>query len=135
MDYEKCHKLKSELADQPEPQIIPIERFFDGNDDPASLGANLSPHPGIKAFRDAFLALKTRPDVEAVYAQISELNHGEDSWPFTDTIFVAGSISPVELRETLELLEIDDVFNAVGYNVPQSIADKHGGKVWAAWWD
>ena len=135
MDQEKCLKLKAELADQPEPQIIPIERFFDGNDDPASLGANLFPHPGINAFRDAFLDLKKRPDVEAIYAQISELDPGADSWPFTDTIFVAGAISPLELREILEPLEIDDVFSAVGYNVPASIAEKHGGRVWAAWWD
>jgi hypothetical protein len=38
MDDTKCRALKAELAAQPEPHIVPIERFFDGDDDPASIG-------------------------------------------------------------------------------------------------
>jgi hypothetical protein len=46
MDDAKCESLKAELASQPEPQIVPIDRFFDGNDDLGSIGCNLIDHPG-----------------------------------------------------------------------------------------
>ena len=46
MDDVKCNALKAELATQPEPQLVPIERFFDGNDDLGSIGCNLLAHPG-----------------------------------------------------------------------------------------
>lgn len=77
MDDTKCKALKAELAAQSEPQIVAAERFFDGNDDLGSIGCNLMEHPGVDAFRDAFVGLLRRPDVQAVYAQISELDPGE----------------------------------------------------------
>src|SRR5437899_1056124 len=43
-DRIKCQRLKDELATQPEPQIVSIERFFDGNDDLGSIGCNLPDH-------------------------------------------------------------------------------------------
>jgi hypothetical protein len=97
MDHAKCRALKAELAIQPEPQLVPIARFFDGNDDTGSIGCNLAPHPGVDAFRDVLVGLLGRPDVQAVYAQISELDPGEGCWPFTDTVLVVGSISTDEL--------------------------------------
>ena len=93
MDDTKCKALKEELAEQPEPQIVAAERFFDGNDDLGSIGCNLDGHPGVDAFRDVFAGLLRRSDVQAVYAQISELDPGEGCWPFTDTVLVAGTIS------------------------------------------
>ena len=81
MDQSKCNALKAELADQEEPQIIPIERFFDGNDDAGSIGCNLTEHPGMNVFRDVLTGLLRRSDVQAVYAQIAELDAGEDCWP------------------------------------------------------
>ena len=53
MDDLKCRALKSELAAQPEPRTVPIERFFDGNDDLGSIGCNLMAHPGMDVFREA----------------------------------------------------------------------------------
>ena len=38
------------------------------------LGCNLLRHPGIDVFRDVLVGLLDRPDVEAVYAQISEID-------------------------------------------------------------
>jgi hypothetical protein len=36
---------KTELAAQPDPQIVAIHRFFDGNDDVGSIACNLLEHP------------------------------------------------------------------------------------------
>ena len=135
MDNAKCKALKAELAAQPEPQIVSVERFFDGNDDPGSIGCNLIEHPGVDAFRDVLTGLLRRPDVQAVYAQISELDPGEDCWPFADTVLVVGAIPADELRSAVSTLEPDEVAAAEDFGVSPSIAKRHGSPVLAAWWD
>jgi hypothetical protein len=101
MDVTKCKALKHELASQEEPQLVSIDRFFDGNVDEGSIGCNLMKHPGVDTLRRTFEGLKHRAGVEAIYAQIAELDPGEDSWPFTDTVLVVGSITPEELQKAL----------------------------------
>src|ERR1700733_10465723 len=109
MDAKKCAALKAVLEVQPEPQVVRAERFFDGNDDTGSIGCNLSEHPGITSFQKILTGLESRSDVQAVYMQITELDPGEDSWPFTDTVLVAGAISTDDLIAAVSLLEPDDV--------------------------
>lgn len=135
MDNTKCKALKEALAAQPEPQIVVAERFFDGNDDPGSIGCNLMEHPGIGAFRDVFAALLRRPDVQAVYAQISELDPEDGCWPFTDTVLVAGTISADELREAVSGLQPDEVGDAEQFGISPTVAKRHGTPVLAVWWD
>ncbi|MBI3409144.1 MAG: hypothetical protein HY040_12425 [Planctomycetes bacterium] len=135
MDIAKCNALKKELAAQPEPHVVPIARFFDGNDDLGSIGCNLPDHPGIDTFREILTGLLNRPDVEAVYAQISELDPGEDSWPFADTVLVAGMISSNDLAEHLAALQPDEVSAAEKINVPSSVRQKHKTPIMYAWWD
>jgi len=135
MDNAKCKALKAELAAQPEPQIVSVERFFDGNDDPGSIGCNLIEHPGVDAFRDVLTGLLRRPDVQAVYAQISELDPGEDCWPFADTVLVVGAIPADELRSAVSTLEPDEVAAAEDFGISPSIAKRHSSPVLAAWWD
>jgi len=135
MDNAKCKALKAELAAQPEPQIISVERFFDGNDDLGSIGCNLIEHPGVDAFRDVLTGLLRRPDVQAVYAQISELDPGEDCWPFANTVLVVGAIPADELRSAVSTLEPDEVAAAEDFGISPSIAERHGSPVLAAWWD
>ena len=135
MDETKCRALKAELASQPEPQIVAAERFFDGNDDLGSIGCNLTEHPGVDTFRDVFVGLLRRPDVQAVYAQISELDPGDGCWPFTDTILVAGAIPEGELRKAVSVLQPSEVGDAERLGDSPAIARKHGTPVLAVWWD
>jgi len=134
MDAEKCRELKAELAAQERP-AVPIGRFFDGNDDVASIGCNLLEHPGMAAFREALVGLTRRPDVEAVYALIAELDPGEDSWPFTDTVLVFGRISAQDLEQALRKLEPDEVGSAAEFGIDDELLSKHAGPALAAWWD
>ena len=106
MDAAKCHELKAELSGQERPAVV-IERYFDGNDDEASIGCNLLEHPGMDAFREVLVGLTERPDVEAVYALIAEVDPGEDFWPFTDTVLIFGSIKAEDLRQAIRKLEPD----------------------------
>ena len=134
MDLNKCNALKAELESQPESQLVPIDRFFDGNDDPGSIGCNLFDHPGIDRFREILVGLTNRPEVQAVYAQITELNPGDDSWPFTDTVVVVGSIDAAALKDHVAQLMPDEVGPAASENWP-SITAKHCAPVFSIWWD
>src|SRR5690348_14502439 len=135
MDDTKCKALKDELAAEPEPQIVAAERFFDGNDDGGSIGCNLDEHPGVDAFRAVFAGLRRRPDVQAVYAQISELDPGEGCWPFTDIILVVGTIPVDELRSAVSVLQPDEVGAAAEFGVSAAVGNRHGSPVLAVWWD
>ena len=135
MDTAKRNLLIERLSDEPEPQVIPIAEFFDGNDDPGSIGCNLMEHPGIDAFRLVFSRIAERPDVQAIYARISELDPGEGSWPFTDTVFVVGTISRADLASELASLAPDEVSAAEDFGLPSVIAERHTPPVLAAWWD
>jgi hypothetical protein len=135
MDTAKCKAMKDALSVEPEPQIVPIERFLDGNDDLGSIGCNLMEHPGIDAFRSAFAALKRRPDVQAIYAQITELDPGEDSWPFTDTVLVVGSIPAEELQEALAHLQPDEVGPGDPEYLSPGLSDSERKSALVAWWD
>ena len=134
MDATKCRQLKAELSAQDAP-AVPIARYFDGNDDEASIGCNLLEHPGMDAFRDILVGLTRRPDVEAVYALIAEVDPGGDYWPFADTVLVFGSIGAEDLRRVLSELEPDEVGSATDLGIADEVLSKHAAPALAAWWD
>jgi hypothetical protein len=133
MDLTKCKALKGDLRRQPEPWIVSVERFFDGNDDGSSIGWNVLPYPGIDSFRDLLTGLLQRSDVAAVYARIAELALGEDVWPSTDLFFVVGTISPDELRNMLSPLMPDEVCQ-IEFAVPEIIKRRHQAPFAAVRW-
>jgi hypothetical protein len=135
MDTTKRNNLVEQLSAQPEPQLVPIETFFDGNDDLGSIGCNLMDHPGIAAFRETFARIARRRDVEAIYAQIAEVDPGDDCWPFSDTVFVVGSIHADELAAELKTLEPDEVGSAEDFGIPDALSQKHSSPILVAWWD
>ncbi len=126
MDQAKCAALKRELSGMPEPQAVSIERFFDGNDDAASIGGNLAKHPGVEAFRDVLAGLRGRAGVRAVYAQIFEVDPGEEYWPSCDTVLVVGAIPATELRTAVRALKPDEVRAVEPDELPADVARQHG---------
>lgn len=133
----KENTLKTALVGQG-PNAAPIagiEQFFDGNEDEGSIGCNLSEHPGLQAFRNVLVGLLSRADVAAVYAQIAEIDPGTGLWPFSDTVFVVGSISVRELAQLLAPLQPDEVAPASQEMVPAQVRESHSGQVLYAWWD
>ncbi|HSE17699.1 MAG TPA: hypothetical protein VLB46_11655 [Pyrinomonadaceae bacterium] len=135
MDQLKRDRLIARLSQEPEPQIIDVEEFFDGNDDLGSIGCNLLPHPGLEAFRDAFARLAQRPDVKGVYAQIFELDPGEGCWPFTDTVLVVGSISVEDVAAEVSQLQPDEIVIAAESGLAEMIARRFAEPVVVVWWD
>jgi hypothetical protein len=136
MDQKKRDALVESLrSEPPNAQTVTVQRFFDGNDDLGSIGCNLDDHPGIDAFRETLGRLEKREDVEGVLLWISELDAGKQFWPFVDTVLVAGTISPDELRAQLSELGPDEIGTAAEYQVPNSVTRRFKSPCLVAWWD
>lgn len=135
MNTAKRNALVERFANEKEPLLVPIEEFFDGNDDLGSIGCNLTDHPGIDAFRKCFAALKQRADVGAIYARIFELDPGPDSWPFSDTVIVFGQIPLEELKSALAGCEPDEVVPAEEFGLGSEVTARHDLPALLAWWD
>jgi len=135
VDRAKCAELKKLLASRSEPLFVTPEQFFDGNGDVGSIGCNLTEHPGMTKFRNIVVGLETRPDVEAVFLQICEVETAADIWPFSDSIWLAGTISVEELKRLLAPLKPDEVgLRETFYKAP-AFPVEHKGQVLFAWWD
>jgi hypothetical protein len=136
MDEARCAALKRELSRQAEPQVVEIGRFFDGNDDAASIGCNLKKHPGVEAFREVLTGLGRQPGVLGVYAQIFEVDPGEEYWPFADTVLVVGTMAANALRTAVKPLQPDEVRPVDADEVPALLAERHpGAPILAVWWE
>jgi hypothetical protein len=74
-----------------------------------------------------------RADVDAVYAVITELDPGKNSWPFSDTVVVVGTIDSDALQAALAELQPDEVGLADTDSLGLSRPD--GVDALVAWWD
>lgn len=131
------NNIFSEISSIADPVLISSTQFFEGNEDAASIGRNVVPHPGIEIFRNVFRDLAERPDVSGIYMMIADANPLLN-WPFTDTVYIAGTIPTTELSKFLRPLQPDETgpVSEFEYDVPQAITEKHPGEpVQLAWWD
>ncbi len=113
MDLQKRAALiETILAFEAPPEampVVPLEAFFDGNDDLGSIGCNLPEHPGISRFRDVLTAMRARPDVQDVLVGIYEIVEDDTSWPFSETIYVLTTARASTVQQWAAELEPDEV--------------------------
>jgi hypothetical protein len=114
--------------------LLTLEEFFEGNDDPGSIGCNLpDAHP--REFFDVLRRLWDRPDVADVRVEIRSWDDPEE-WPFSDTVWVITSLSPQDIQKHLgKRLHADNV--VVGWpDYPvEEVEVPDGMKPLGAWWD
>jgi hypothetical protein len=96
-----------ELGGQDAYPVVPLDLFFDGNDDEASFAPNLEPHPGIDRFRSVLRSIRERPDVSDLLVQIDEVL-SPDEWPYASAVYVITSAPASDVREWAAELEPDE---------------------------
>jgi hypothetical protein len=136
-------ELHAEIARQggyddgsgPEP-VVSLELFFDGNEDPGSIGCNLSDHPGPARFYGVLSAVRDRPEVYSVWVGISEVI-GPDEWPFSDHVYVVTTTSPAEVRSWAAALRPEEPGEDWWNDVPplQEIEVPPHARLVTLWWD
>lgn len=87
-NLERLRARIQELGGQDGYPVVPLELFFAGNEDPASIGPNLDPHPGVGTFDQVLQEIRDRPEVSDVVLQVSEVPEGEGEWPFVEAAYV-----------------------------------------------
>ena len=119
--------------------VVPAAQFFDGNDDDASIAANLLEHPGVARFAAVTLAVARHPDVQAVLVGITDLMADDaGSWPYSDTMYVLTRAAPTEVAAWMAELVPDEVepdFASDPEAPPGAPALAPGMRAVRVWWD
>ena len=124
---------------------VPMDEFFDGNTDEQSIGVNLprDKHIGLAGFRSTFEIIRQRPDVQAVFIELTEVPYPDDEedadlWPTASVAFVVTSASLEEVAKWVSALHprgIHDGWNLRGEVKPplestEMRADMRPVRVW-----
>jgi hypothetical protein len=135
----KRNKIITKLKNMSGVPLLPINEFLDGNlNDLGSIGCNLYPtHPGINVFRSVFQSFLGRKDVSAIYAHISEIEPDEDSWPYTDRVYVFGTISSEELEQLSKQIKPTEIGEPGNFfsKIPKEIISLSSDPLRVLWWD
>jgi hypothetical protein len=117
--------------------VVPLEVFFEGNDDIGSIGCNLNPHPGIRFFFEHLLSIRSRPDVQDVLVEIYEIEEDEpESWPYSERIYILTSASATDVAEWMKRLRPDEIEEGYLMGEPPAAPElAEGMRVYGAWWD
>src|SRR5215207_8981421 len=91
------HTRIDELGGQEAYPVVPLDSFFDGNDDPASFAPNLDPHPGVAQIATVLRSIAQRPTEIAVVVQIDEVLD-PSAWPYAPAAYVITSSDPAEVH-------------------------------------
>ncbi|HZN37279.1 MAG TPA: hypothetical protein VFD82_00665 [Planctomycetota bacterium] len=78
--------------------LVTLEEFFEGNDDPGSIGCNLPDPVQPSVFYALFKAIRSRPGVADVLVQVT-MHDDPQMWPFSDTVWVVTSASDADIKK------------------------------------
>lgn len=117
--------------------LVTLEEFFEGNDDPGSIGYNLPDPPEPREFYKLLAAIRDRADVADVRVQIMD-HENADGWPSSDTLWIITSAAPEEVRnwfpERLAPDELLDGFDACAVDI-ELVAVPDEMRAVGAWYD
>jgi hypothetical protein len=126
------------LGGQDAMPMVPLEAFFAGNADTASIAPNVEPHPGVRTIWTALEALRGRPDVADVVMHISEILE-EPEWPYANEAYVLTTADAEDLEPTVAglgcevfVLDLDDLPNGLAAGTPPLPPGHH---VVVVFWD
>ena len=115
--------------------VVPLEAFFDGNDDQASLGCNIDPHPGIARFHEILGQIRRRDDVQDVVVGIFEVDD-DDVWPFSEAVYVLTSARAADVKKWVKELRPDEVTEGELFNEVVGMPTiEAGNRIVQLWWD
>src|SRR5689334_4622956 len=68
--------------------LVTLEEFFEGNNDPGSIGYNFYPdQPRPGEFYELFKQIRDHPEVSNVLVEVSQ-HEAPEEWPSTDTVWI-----------------------------------------------
>jgi hypothetical protein len=115
---------------------VSLESFFEGNDDPGSIGCNLGDsRPTVRMFYQLLRDLRSNPSVQDMWVRICDFDDPQ-SWPYSDAVYVVSSLTKSEIEHALLPLRFDSVTEGWMYEKPPSVPEPREGCVpFSIWWD
>jgi hypothetical protein len=114
--------------------LVTLSEFFDGNDDPSSIGYNLDESASPAAFHRLLTEIAARHEVADVRIEVKDLEES-DLWPATDTIWIFTSAPAVTVRTWFpHHLAPDDLGEGLRADV-ESYEPAPGTRAVWAWYD
>jgi hypothetical protein len=137
MDTERRDKLVERLKGRDRLPLIPLEDFFIDNDDKASIGCNLRPHPGVNIFYETLKEIRAKPNVQNVLIEITDFQEDDiEWWPFSDTVYILANATQKEVEAWLKKLRPDGAPEGeINNHLSEPVELQPGMKVFVAWWD
>ena len=103
--------------DTPAP-LVTLEEFFEGNDDPGSIGCNLAGEVVPSEFYELLKAVRDRSDVACVVVQVT-MHDDPEAWPFSDTVWVITSATSAQVRSWVpDRLAPDELLDGIHTDRP-----------------
>jgi hypothetical protein len=138
-------KTKSELVatikgfGYPENEVVlSLDDFFDSiHCSDSCIGANIFPEqaPLPEEFYRLFKELISSGKVDAIFIRPSDIDEPEE-WFYTDTVYIIGNLTIHELKEHVQFLYPDEVYDHWLYGQPANANElQPGQKVYSLWWD
>lgn len=116
--------------------IVSLEEFFEENSDESSIGCNLLEHPGIDTFYKVLHGIRSKPDVQDVFVEITDYEEDEEYWPFSERVYILTSAALEEVEGWTVPLEPDEVDEGYAFEKNPSAPELlKGHHVISIWWD
>jgi hypothetical protein len=114
---------------------VSLDEFFEGNEDPGSIGSNLGDdQPPIKEFYRVLKEVAARPDVLDVTVRVIGMDDGQ--WPYTDTVYIVSSRAREEVVQWVAAVLPTEVHEGWLYGRPQAAPDPQAPySAYSVWWD
>ena len=117
--------------------VVSLEAFFTGNDDPGSIGCNLTEHPGPQRFFEVLVGVRARADVQHVLVEVYEVEESDTTmWPFSERVYIMTAANADTVADWLTELNPDAVEEGYAAGQPAAAPELTPPcRVLAAWWD
>lgn len=117
--------------------LVTLEEFFEGNNDPSSIGYNLPEPPQPREFYQLLLDIRKRPMVSDVRIEVKDMED-PNGWPSTDMIWIITSSTPQEVGTWFpKRLAPDDIMDGFDASIiaRESYTIPNGMRAVGAWYD
>lgn len=116
--------------------VVPLELFFEENNDIGSIGCNLLDHPGTEKFYSILKQIRNKTNVQDVLVEIMEYDEGDEIWPFSERVYILTDAEEDEVIKWGEEIKVSDVSEGYMYGQPKAVPKlREGYKVYSLWWD
>lgn len=129
------------FSNQTKPIYLPLDEFFDGNNDDASIAPNLNTKLKVSEYYKILKNIQNDKKVIGAFAELKDVmiyennQLNDNEWFYTDVIYFVGDLTKEEIAKRVKKLKPDEVEYSTEEELTQLNEDFQGQKIVYIWWD